>query len=87
MNAPKAPLILAGQIYLNDFINEYLIVTRNNKGQIHYEGNGFKGQAEDQTFVERFLAVSPEDVEAEELQQLLSMCPPDTEALCGFVPD
>lgn len=87
MNAVRPPLIVAGQLYLNDFINEYLIVTANNRGQISYAGIGFRGQAEDATFIERFQPVNPEDVDKMELATLLSFCPDDVEASTGYIPE
>jgi hypothetical protein len=87
MSPIKSPLILVGQIYLNTEVQEYLVVTNNNRGQISYEGVGFKGQAEDLTFIERFGPVDPTDVDADELTELLAFCPSGTEALVGYVPD
>jgi hypothetical protein len=78
-------MILAGQIYLNEDLNEYLIVTKSVRGQISYAGTGFKGHSEDQTFVERFKPVNPSDVDAGELVGLLSNCAPGTQALTGFI--
>ena len=80
---PKAPLILAGQLYLNADLNEYLIVTSNNRGQVAYSGAGFSGQAEDVTFLERFQPVDPADVEYNELTRLLHLCQPGTVVLTG----
>lgn len=85
MTPIKSPLIQVGQIYLHAGLNEYLIVTHNNRGQISYEGVGFKGQAEDLTFIERFGPVDPSDVDENELLDLLSFCPVNTEALIGYV--
>jgi hypothetical protein len=85
MNPSRSPLILAGQIYLNEDLNEYLIVTANNRGQISYEGVGFKGQAEDLTFIACFQPVDPEDVDAKELLELLSFCLEETEARVGYI--
>jgi hypothetical protein len=78
-------MIHAGQVYLNADLNEYLIVTRNNRGQVHYAGNGFLGQAEDQSFIERFGPVNPKDVDHEELIDLLCNCAPGTKASTGFI--
>jgi hypothetical protein len=83
----RAPLIVVGQIYLNADIQEYLIVTNNNRGQISYQGVGFTGQAEDETFIERFAPVDPEDVDESELAELVSFCPAGTQPLVGFITD
>lgn len=81
----KPPLILAGQVYLNDELNEYLIVTKSNRGQINYRGNGFCGQFEDHEFIEKFEPVNPVDIDEDELKDLLFMCPDGTEAKIGFI--
>jgi len=81
----RSPLIQVGQLYLNEYLNEYLIVTKNNRGQISYEGPGFRGSCEDVDFIEKFPAVNPEDVDEVEVKDLLFHCPPGTEASTGFV--
>jgi hypothetical protein len=73
-------------VYLNEDLNEYLIVTRNVRGQISYEGFGFKGHAEDQSFIERFKPVNVLDIDEVEVQGLLSLCPDSVqEASTGFI--
>ena len=85
MNFNRAPLIKAGQLFLHEGLNEYLIVTQNKRGQVYYEGPGFNGSCEDYTFIERFPAVDPADVDQDELDTLINFCPPGTEASIGFV--
>jgi uncharacterized Fe-S cluster protein YjdI len=85
MISNRAPLIHVGQLFLNENLNEYLIITRNHQGQVSYAGNGFRGSLEDYDFIEKFPAVDPDNVEAEELQYLLSQCPPGTVASVGFI--
>lgn len=80
-----APIITTGQLYLNAEVNEYLIVVKNNGGDISYKGRGFKGCAEDQTFIERFDPVDPTDVDQIDLDFLLSFCPVGTQAQTGFI--
>lgn len=81
----RAPMIATGQVYLQADLNEYLIVTKNARGQITYAGKGFVGHAEDQSFIERFQPVDPLDVSADELDSLLQLCPPNTIASTGFI--
>ena len=81
----RAPMISIGQVFLNAELNEYLIVTRNQRGQISYEGYGFKGHSEDSSFVERFKPVDPTDIDAEELKSLVALCPIGTKATTGFI--
>lgn len=83
----KAPLIKVGQLYLSSDHNEYIIVTKNNRGEIDYAGPGFRGRLEDQAFVARFQPVDPADVTAEELNVLLSFCPPGTRPEVGYIGD
>ena len=83
----RAPIILVGQIYLQEELNEYMIVTKNARGQVTYAGNGFVGHAEDQSFVERFNPVDPTDVDPIEVAQLLTLCPPNTKASTGYISD
>lgn len=85
LNQNHTPIILAGQIYLNDQINDYLIVTKSYRGQISYSGSGFKGNAEVESFLERFQPVDPTDVDQAELETLLSFCPAGTTASTGFI--
>lgn len=81
----RSPLIQVGQFYLNEWLDEYLIVTKNNRGQIHYEGDGFNGQSEDWCFIEKFPPVDPEDVDALEIISLVSKCPFGTQAKIGYI--
>lgn len=83
----RAPIILAGQIYLQEELNEYLIVTKNARGQVTYAGIGFVGHAEDQSFIERFNPVDPTDVDPAEVEQLLTLCPLNTKASTGYISD
>jgi len=78
-------MILAGQLFLSEELNEYLIVTKNTRGQVQYAGVGFKGNSEDQSFVERFKPVDPCDVEPMEIVALLDLCPRGTVASTGFI--
>jgi hypothetical protein len=85
MNNQRAPMILAGQLYLNESLNEYMIVTGCTRGQVKYAGKGFKGHSEDQSFIERFKPVDPADVEPQEIHELLELCPVGTQVRTGFI--
>lgn len=78
-------MIAAGQLYLNEQLNEYLIVTANRHGQVSYAGSKFRGLSEDQAFIERFKPVDPSDVDMAEIESLLTLCPPGTKAKVGFI--
>jgi len=78
-------MIAVGQLFLNAILNEYMIITKNERGQVTYAGSGFKGHAEDHSFIERFNPVNPNDVDAFEISDLLSMCPTGTKASTGFI--
>ena len=83
----RAPIITTGQLYLNEALNEYQIVTRNVRGQVDYAGKNFTGRCADETFLERFQPVDPVDVEATELNFLLSLCPAGTKPKVGLIID
>lgn len=68
----RPPIILEGQLYLNEALNEYLIVTKNDKGHTKFQGKGFKGQMEDESFIDYFPPVDPQDVSDDEINQLLA---------------
>lgn len=78
-------MISVGQLFLNAELNEYLIVTKNSRGQISYAGAGFRGHSEDHSFIERFDPVNPDDVSVDEIAGLLSLCPIGTKASTGFI--
>lgn len=85
MISNRAPLIKVGQLFLNESLNEYLIITRNNNGQVSYAGIGFRGCLEDLDFIDKFPAVDPADVDPTELLQLLNECPEGTIPSVGFI--
>lgn len=87
MYQARRPLIQVGQIYLSPAHDDYLIVTKTDRGEISYSGQGFRGRLEDETFIQLFPPVDPADVELEELKTLLSYCPPGTIPLVGFIHD
>lgn len=77
--------IQEGQIYLDELKNEYLIVTKTDRGRISYAGPGFNGIREDETFIEKFLPVDPADLEANEILQLLAFCQDGVTAKVGLI--
>jgi hypothetical protein len=87
MNLTRSPIILPGQVFLNEEANEYAVITSNNRGQISFSGNGFRGQCEDVSFLERFPPVNPEDLTTMEHAELLSFCKDGTVLSTGFIED
>lgn len=87
MKSIKPVIILAGQVYLDDDKNSYLIVTRKHGEVVSYSGTGFKGMLEDEVFIDRFQPVDPVDVSVEELDALLDFCAPGTSVKVGFIKD
>ena len=81
------PIILVGQLYLHDDLNEYLIVTKRKGDEVSYAGPGFRGCIEDEVFIDCFQPVDPVDVDADELASLIAMCPAGTKATTGFIKD
>ncbi len=79
------PILLEGQLYYDEEKNEYLVITRNRGGVISYSGPGFRGQLEDEIFLDRFQPVDPADLNDGELDLLLSFCPANTNAKVGFI--
>ncbi len=77
--------IQEGQVYLDEPKNEYVIVTKSDRGRIFYAGSGFNGIREDEIFIEKFLPVDPADLEQDELRQLLALCADGTTAKVGVI--
>lgn len=78
-------IISAGQVYLDEQKNAYLIVTKTRSELVSYAGPGFRGQLDEDKFLNRFPPVDPEDVSSEELDCLLSHCPDGTTAKVGYI--
>jgi len=83
----KPIIIQVGQLYLHESNNAYIIITNNRGGLLSYAGPGFRGQLEQETFLELYPPVDPEDVSAEELAFLLQQCTTGTTAKVGFIQD
>ena len=83
----RAPMISVGQLYYNEDLNEYLVVTKNERGQVRYAGTGFFGHSEDQSFIERFKPVDPRDLTDAETVSLLVLLPDGTRLQTGFIQD
>lgn len=78
--------IAAGQTYLHKEQNEYVIVTKVTRGHVTYQGLGFRGMMDPYDFIEQFPPVDPTDIEFDEVQALLALCPEDVEeATVGFI--
>lgn len=78
-------MITVGQVYFNEDADDYLVVTKNERGQVQYIGHGFFGHSEDQSFIERFKPVDPEDLTASERLTLISLAPQGTKLQTGFI--
>ena len=76
-----------GQVYLDEAKNEYLVVTKTDRGRVSYQGPGFTGAMEDENFIEKFLPVNPVDLEKEEADQLLSFCATGGSLKTGLILD
>lgn len=85
MNNHRLPMIRIGQLYLHEDLNEYIVITRTERGQVRYAGNGVNGHAEAITFLEKFQPVDPMDVEPQEIHDLLELCPIGTRASTGYI--
>lgn len=80
----RAPLIIAGQVYLSPKLNEYLVVTSNVGGYISYSGFGFMGKMDDDDFIETFPPVNPADLSEKEIQELTERLAPGVTLTTGF---
>jgi hypothetical protein len=87
MQSTHPVIILPGQLYLDEEKNCYLIVSRRKGEMITYQGFGFVGMIDDETFIERFQPVDPADVEADELTALVALCPNGVQPVVGFIKD
>lgn len=91
MQNHRAPIILAGQVYLDPEKNAYLVVTKKDGDVISYTGQpftdcpGFRGKLEDEEFITLFQPVDPADLSTDEVAELLSFCPPQTQLKVGFI--
>jgi len=83
----NSPLLLvAGQCYLHKEYNEYIILSKVNRGLVTFEGNGFRGVMDGYDFIEKFPPVDPTDIPFDEVQNLLNRCPETVEeAITGFI--
>ncbi len=65
----RTPIIVPGQVFLHP-TNEYIVVTKANRGDISFKGQGITGMHEAELFLKRFGPVDPADLSAEEQQAL-----------------
>lgn len=69
----RTPIITVGQVYLHPEHNEYLVVTKSNRGDIRFSGPGFLGACDVERFLERFGPVDPIDLTEDEHMSLLGL--------------
>jgi hypothetical protein len=78
MKASRQPIILSGQVYLDEKSNSYVVVTKKEGEMVTYQGQphssflGIRGKMEDIDFIERFQPVDPTDLTDEEYRELSS---------------
>ena len=76
-------IVLPGQVYYHEQLNEYLVVTRANRGDISYSGPGFRGNMEVETFLSTFQPVDVDDLEEGEALTLVNLA--GTQLKTGYV--
>jgi hypothetical protein len=81
----RTPIIIAGQVYLHPEQNEYLVVTKANRGDIRFKGPGFSGVHDVELFLERFGPVDPADLTEAEQALLLGLLGDGTKLSVGWV--
>lgn len=91
MHNQRTPIILEGQVYFDDGSNTYLVVTSKVGEMVRYIGQaftgnlGYRGSMEDIDFIERFQPVDPADLTADEVGELLNLCPTVKNLRVGFI--
>jgi succinate dehydrogenase flavin-adding protein (antitoxin of CptAB toxin-antitoxin module) len=81
----RTPIILAGQVYLHGELNQYLVVTKSNQGDIKFKGPGFTGVHDADIFLKRFGPVDPADLTATEKLELIALLDKPINLLVGWV--
>ena len=81
----KNPIISIGQLYLNETLNEYIVVTKNDRGYISYAGNSCRGKLEGENFIEVFPPVDPIDLSDSEKDILLQLSTSGVELKIGYL--
>jgi hypothetical protein len=79
------PIIVPGQVYLSETLNEYAVITKANQGEIKYKGPGFSGVLDLEFFLERFGPVDPKDLDKSERASLESFLPTGAVLKTGWV--
>lgn len=78
MKAARQPIILAGQVYLDEKNNSYIVVTKKVGEMVSYQGQphssfvGIRGRLEDVDFIKLYQPVDPTDLTDEEYRELSS---------------
>jgi succinate dehydrogenase flavin-adding protein (antitoxin of CptAB toxin-antitoxin module) len=81
----RTPIIAPAQVYLHNEHNEYVVVTKVNRGDIQFRGNGFYGMNESELFLERFSPVDPADLTTDETNELTMFLASPQPLLVGWV--
>lgn len=81
----RTPIIIPGQVYLHPEQNEYLVVTKANRGDIRFKGPGFSGVHDVELFLDRFGPVDPLDLSDAEKNVLHGLLGDDTKLSVGWV--
>lgn len=68
----RTPIVVPGQVYLHT-INEYIVVTKANKGEITFRGPGISGMSQVECFLSKFAPVNPEDLTVTEAGALVNL--------------
>ncbi len=68
------PIVQEGQVYLNSEVNDYLVVTKCQRGHVSYAGAKFTGMQDVDSFIDRFKPVDPALFDQDEFNQLQKLC-------------
>jgi hypothetical protein len=79
------PIILQGQVYLHETLNEYVVVKSCLKGLVTYAGHGLGGMMDYERFMEIYGPVNPDDLTPVEAAQLCIHLPETVKLSTGWV--
>lgn len=81
----RMPIIMVGQVYLHTTLNEYVVVTKSNRGDVYFAGKGISGKMYYEDFLEQFPPVDPMDLTPEETTELMQVLSADSNLLIGWI--
>lgn len=81
----RMPIIMVGQVYLHTALNEYVVVTKSNRGDVYFAGKGISGKMYYEDFLEQFPPVNPADLTPKETAELMEVLCNGGDLLIGWI--